>query len=338
MAVRRPIALAASLSLAFSTPVHAWGPQGHEAVGAIADKYINASTRTKVQAILGKGMTLQKAAVWADCAKGVIKDNNGEFVYTGKGKYPECKPFETKAGQAVMIEFVKHNFSECKPLPGEEVCHKQYHYADVALQRDSYKQGEIGTSDHDVVAAIRAAVLYLRDGKAPAPFTFASPAVALMVLVHYAGDIHQPLHVIAVYLDENGKVIDPDAGTYDPATKTDGGNKIEDGSVAIHKQWDSIPATLDATHVTPQRLTSAKKLAGPAPSAPVEDWSALWATDTITSGKPAFKGLKYSKEDSKQQWQVTEPAGYAKARASLQSRQLNKAGVRLGQLLEKALQ
>ncbi|HXJ10374.1 MAG TPA: S1/P1 nuclease, partial [Burkholderiales bacterium] len=98
MAVRRPIALAASLSLAFSTPVHAWGPQGHEAVGAIADKYINASTRTKIQAILGKGMTLQKAAVWADCAKGVIKDSNGEFVYTGKGKYPECKPFETKAG------------------------------------------------------------------------------------------------------------------------------------------------------------------------------------------------------------------------------------------------
>jgi len=337
MAARRLLTLAVSVSLAFSTPVHAWGPQGHEAVGAIADKYVNAATRTKIQAILGKGMTLQKVAVWADCAKGVIKNSSGDFEYTGKGRYPECKPFETKAGQAAMIEFVKHNYSECKPGPGDEVCHKQYHYADVALQRDAYKQGLVGTSDHDVVAAIRAAVLYLRDGKAPAPFTFASPAVALMVLVHYAGDIHQPLHVVAVYLDENGKVIDPDAGTYDRATKTDGGNKIEDGTVAIHKQWDSIPASMDATHVTPQRLTSAKKLAGAAPSAPVEDWSALWATDTITVGKSAFKGLKYSKEDSKQQWQVTEPTGYAKSRASLQSRQLNKAGVRLGQLLEKAL-
>jgi hypothetical protein len=93
---------------------------------------------------------------------------------------------------------------------------------------------------------------------------------------------------------------------------------------------------MDASHVTAQRLAAAKKLAGAAPSAPVEDWSALWATDTLTVGKAAFKGLKYSKE-SKDQWQVTEPAGYAKARASLQSRQLNKAGVRLGQLLEKAL-
>jgi hypothetical protein len=337
MAVRRLLALSVSVLLAFSTPVHAWGPQGHEAVGAIADKYINASTRAKVQAILGKGMTLQKAAVWADCAKGVIKNSSGDFEYTGKGKYAECKPYETKAGQAVMIDFVKNNYAQCSPKPGEEVCHKQYHYSDVALQRNGYKQGQIGTSDHDVVAAIRAAVLYLRDGKAPEPFTFASPAVALMVLVHYAGDIHQPLHVIAVYLDDNGKVIDPDSGTYDPATKTEGGNKIEDGSVAIHKQWDSIPVSLDASHVTAQRLAAAKKLVGAAPSDPVEDWSALWATDTITAGKPAFKGLKYSKEDSKHQWQVTEPAGYAKARASLQSRQLNKAGVRLGQLLEKTL-
>ena len=183
-----------------------------------------------------------------------------------------------------------------------------------------------------MVAAIRAAVIYLKTKSAPAPFTITSEAQALMMLAHYVGDIHQPLHVIAVYLDANGKIVDPDSGAFDPATRTTGGNKIEDGSVALHKEWDTVPASLGPGQVTPARIAAAKKV--PATAGAEEDWSAAWATDTLLVGKGAFKGLKFSKEDSKHMWDVTLPPGYAKARTGIQAKQLIKAGARLGQLLE----
>ena len=36
---------------------------------------------------------------------------------------------------------------------------------------------------------------------------------ALRLLAHYVGDIHQPLHVAAVYLDREGRVVDPSRWT-----------------------------------------------------------------------------------------------------------------------------
>jgi S1/P1 Nuclease len=325
--------LLAGASLSFSAAALAWSAPGHQAVGAIADKYIAGKRAAKeVAAILGPGMNLQKVSVWADCAKGVSKRQDGTFQYTVDPQFKECAPFETAKGQALMVDFVRHNWDQCKPGVGEEQCHKQYHYADVALERDAYKPGLIGASDHDVVHAIKAAVIVLKGGAAPKPFQISSKTEALMILAHYVGDIHQPLHVVAIYLDKNGKTVDPDKGTYDPATKTQGGNKIEDGSIALHKEWDTIEASLTASHVTQARVAAAKKVA--TTSGPEEDWSAAWATDTILAGKPAFKGLKFSKEDSKHQWQVTLPAGYSKMRTDTQSKQLIKAGARLGQLLE----
>src|SRR5471032_3207658 len=84
-----------------------WGPDGHHTVGAIADRLIAGShAAQQVQALLG-GLSLQDAAVWADCARGV--DPSKGFVYTSAGAYPECKIFETPAGEAEMIDYVKRN-------------------------------------------------------------------------------------------------------------------------------------------------------------------------------------------------------------------------------------
>lgn len=321
--------------LVLHAPVAAlgWGAPGHQAVGAIADRYIAGSNAAQqVDAILG-GMSLQTAAVWADCAKGVSKEKQtGAFKYTIIPTYKECRPFEDAAGQQAMVDFVKSNWDACKPLPGDEVCHKQYHYADVALERNAYKRGLVGTSDQDVVSAINAAIIVLQGGPAPAPFTFANKKEALTVLAHYAGDIHQPLHVVAIYLDPEGNVVDPDSGTYDPATKTDGGNKIEDGSIALHKEWDTIPASMDAAHLSAARMAAVRKV--PVSASPVSEWAAEWATDTIATGKAAFKGLKFGKEDSKHQWQVRLPPNYSTSKTAIQCEQLIKAGAHLGQLLQ----
>lgn len=317
---------------ALAVSASAFGPEGHQTVGRLADSLIagkNASTH--VQQILG--MTLEQASVWADCAKGVVRTKAGQFVYQSAGKYPECKPFESTKGKKAMQAFVSRNWSACNPAAGEEVCHKQYHYADVALQHDHYELGYVGTSDHDVVAAINATIKKLQGGTSPSPLNLASKREALMLLAHYAGDIHQPLHVEAVYLDAQGAIVDPDKNMFDPKTKTVGGNSIVDAGTNLHHEWDVVPTALHPNNLGVSGLTAAQKV--PPTTGDVMTWSTQWATDTIHSAGPAFSGTTFSPEGTDKHWQITVPPSYVNDRETLQKSQLIKAGARLAQLLQE---
>ena len=317
--------------LFWSTGAHAWNSPGHESVGYLADQLlVGTNAAREVRRILGTN--LKTAAVWADCAKGVSK-SKGKFVYSVNPIYQECAPYETPAGQRLMIEYVKRNWGNCNPAPGEDPCHKQYHYTDVAIERDAYGDNLKGTSDHDVVHAITAAIIVLQGGDPPSPFQIANKKEALRLLSHLIGDIHQPLHVGAVYLDATGALCDPDNGNFDPKTSTRGGNVLLDGSHKLHAEWDGIPAKL-----TPDRL--GKSAIDEARSVPVTDglittWSATWATETVHASKAAFDGVPFSAEDqSKHTWKVTLPAGYSVHRQALQREQILKAGGRLAQVLQ----
>jgi len=201
-------------------PAWAWGPDGHHTVGAMADKLLAGTHAAQhVKQLLG-ALSLQDAAVWADCAKGI--DPKKDYAYTSAGHFPECKVFETPEGEAEMADFVRRNDTNCSRQPDDESCHRQYHYTDEAIQRDRYVMGSVGTRDFDIVAAVRAVTLVLEGRPAPAPFAIKDKREALLLLAHYAGDIHQPLHVGAIYLDSRGRRIDPDAGPFDHAADTRG--------------------------------------------------------------------------------------------------------------------
>jgi hypothetical protein len=314
-----------------SSAAFAWGSQGHQTVGAIADSLlVGTHAARKVKSLLGD-QDLETVAVWADCAKGVTETPPMKYVVDTR--YTECKPFETTSGEAQMVDFVKRNLSACHPAPGDESCHRQYHYADVAIERDVYARSEAGTSDHDVVSAIDAAIKVLQGGTSPAPISIKSKREALRVLAHYVGDIHQPLHVGAIYLDARGHEVDPDSGTYDPATKTQGGNKILDKGKDFHTtEWDAIPARLDASTFRDSGVAEAKLV--PATTGPIDQWAAAWASDTIVASHAVFSGLVFGPEKtSSGTWPVTEPSGYSDAKTTLQQQQLVKAGARLAQLL-----
>src|SRR5690242_10795095 len=197
-----------------------WGADGHQLVGAVADALIAGSpAASKVNSILGTE-TLQQASLWADCVKGT-NEKKTPFKFTvDTKKFPECKPFESATGVAAMVDYVKRNHDGCAPGPDQETCHKQYHYSDVAIQRSTYDSHDQGTSDHDIVASIRAAVVVLKGQPAPAPFNIKNKKEALRLLAHFVGDIHQPLHVGAVYLDHQGNVVDPDQPGFDPDSST----------------------------------------------------------------------------------------------------------------------
>ncbi len=331
---RRRLVAAAALALLAAT-ARAWGPDGHHTVGAIADRLIAGSNaQAQVKALLGD-LTLEQAAVWADCAKGI--DPAKDFAYTSAGKYPECAVFETPALEAEMADFVRRNDTNCARMPGDESCHKQYHYTDEAIQRRRYHLGDVGTHEFDVVAAIAATLRVLEGEPAPAPFAIKDKREALLLLAHYVGDVHQPLHVGAVYLDAQGGLVDPAQGTFDPATSTQGGNLVTTIHVAtnrrsdnFHSTWDSIPEALQSSHIDAAWLALARRV--PPTRGAMDGWSADWADGTLTQARHAVQTLKFGPE-ANGHWTVPLDGRYDDSMAPIKKRQLTEAGARLAQAL-----
>jgi hypothetical protein len=178
----------------------------------------------------------------------------------------------------------------------------------------------------------------LKGDPEPAPFNIKNKREALLLLAHFAGDIHQPLHDGAIYLDKKGKRVNPDAGTYDPKSSTRGGNditvKVNGKSEKMHALWDSIPASLTVSHVNPALVKQAA--ATPATKGQPYDWPAIWAGETIGVAGQAYLGLKFGAQQNGL-WSTTLPATYGKKMDSIKQKQLLKAGARLAQLLQAIL-
>lgn len=320
------------LCLAWAGEARPWGAAGHETVGAIADRLLAGTpAAARVNALLG--MSLRTASVWADCVKGVSVDA-GQFHYTVRARYRECRPFEDAGGQSRMVDYAARNWDGCHPAAGEEPCHKQFHYTDVAIERSRYGRRDAGTSDHDIVAAIGAAIRVLQGRPAPVPFRIADQREALLLLAHFIGDVHQPLHVGAIYLDLAGHRVDPDRGTFDADTRTRGANQLRDGGRPLHTEWDDIPCDWDATHLGISGAREARRV--PVTAGPVSGWPTQWAGETLRASRSAFRGVAFGEENvARHTWPAILPTGYAERREMLQRRQLVVAGARLAQVLQR---
>jgi hypothetical protein len=334
------------LAIAANTPAFPWDYQGHEMVGAIADQMLTDNAKQKVREILG--FTLQVAAPWPDCVRSVVhKADDNKFSYLPSPLHPSyripCKSFETEVGsaepsqpspeQARMEDYAKRNWYNCTYItstPGG--CHQAFHFADVAIQRDSYNRRHVGTSDHDVVSAINACIVVLQGRPAPVPFSIIDKKEALFLLAHFVGDIHQPLHVGAIYLDSNGTRVDPDATGLYSDTETQGGNSINDGKRNLHSEWDEIPP---AWGVTPDATMLAEARAVPPMPGPINRWAAGWASDTLMKARDAFEGLTFSVPPDHKGWDVhfADKQAYEKNAEKIKRAQLAKGGARLAQLL-----
>jgi hypothetical protein len=96
------------------------------------------------------------------------------------------------------------------------------------------------------------------------------------------GDLHQPLHIGAVYPDNSGIQVDPDiTHMIDPATETLGGNLVFDNNRNFHSAWDAPPSGLDVAHAL-DLLPLAQQVARDTDG--VENRSFAWATDTRPCG------------------------------------------------------
>jgi len=326
-----------AIGFLLSSPAFAWSENGHQTVGAIADILIQGTNaETQVKSILGTAggqqLTLQTVAVWADCVRGVHPDQG--FTYDpGKFKVQACQIFEDDAGKQAMIDYARRNNTNC-PYSGKNLeCHKSFHFADVDIEHNYYSTKYVGTHDYDIVHAIDAAILVLQGQPSHAPFNFASKKEALMLITHFVGDLHQPLHVGAVYLDQDGSVIDPDSGAYDAATDTIGGNAISGTGGNLHSQWDHTKFALTDPDTMNDLATQARRVGTTDGS--YMHWAEIWAGDTVVVAQEAFQNISFSPKGDGKTWPATydDRRSYVHEMQAIQKQQVIKSGARLAKLL-----
>jgi hypothetical protein len=328
------------LLLAHPGPAAAWGPGGHQAVGAIADQLIQGTAAAaQVRQLLGS--SLQTASVWADCAR-AVQSNQGAWHYLIDPRRPrdECAHDEQRpGGQAALIDYVRRNASRCEGAhpPHSQCRHKAYHFTDLPIQHPAYAPGRPGTAPGDVVQTLNATLAVLSGAQAPAPHNIAGRAEALRLLVHFVGDLHQPLHVGAVYLSETGALLDPATPQALRDHGTGGGQAIRLQGRRLHESWDAVPAALYNQALAGGLQAAATQVA--VTPGPMADWPSAWATESATVAGLAFKDLRFGAKvqdgaDSGWPAQAAEPA-YGQLRQTLQRQQIVKAGARLAQILHK---
>jgi hypothetical protein len=200
--------------LALRASTLAYGPLGHEIVGAIADERLaNTPTAAKIRALLD-GFTLERAAVIADEIKGWDKkgvDDPRSFHFSANWKIDRQLRDFWRANQPT------HEMNSAAPS------HHWFHYTDVpVVPPQAYREGTAGRSKWDIVHMIPYCVQVLQGRVPEQNERKITKTVALLLLAHYVADIHQPLHVGAEYFDQQGQVTDPDKNK--SALGDEGGN------------------------------------------------------------------------------------------------------------------
>lgn len=305
---------AALLGAAFSG--FAYGPTGHEIVGGIADKLIaNTAAAQKIYA-LTDGITLERASTIADEIK--AWDKNGVDVSNAFPHYADHTKIDIQ-----LREFWRANPPAQDPK-SPAPSHHWFHYTDVPiLNLEKYSEGKIGRTEWDIVHMIGYCVDVLR-GDVPEdnPRKITKP-VAVILLVHYVGDIHQPLHVGAEYFNHAGQAVDPDKGQ--AGTEDEGGNTLMlrlfhgpreatgKRGLKLHGFWDNepvmsnlpvLPADLSREErfkfIEPAKQKIIDRFAkeepkswrAPANSA-LKNYGEFWADDILPIAKEAHERLRF---------------------------------------------
>jgi hypothetical protein len=312
-------------------PAWCWDPPGHELVGAVADRLLTPDARRHVEQLLG--YNLETASKWADCVRSVEQRPDGGFVYDATTRYQHwCEAFMAPAEVARMEDYVRRNWSNC-PAPGAgHGCHETYHFTDVDLQRGAYRRGLTGTTDHDVVSAIDAAIDVLEGRPAPPPFSIRDKKEALLMLAHFIGDLHQPLHAGAAYLDAEGKPVDPDRPGIDVTpTRTKGGSAIRIGDKNLHAMWDAVPDGWSVA-TQPELLALAREV--PKTPGALASWPEQWASESVGQAARALDGVSIGpRHDGAWPAKLDDPAAYEASAERIKRLQIARAGARLAAVL-----
>ncbi len=321
------IALGTFAGLAANGDAHAWGKDGHETVGYIAASVISGSKAAQeVGKILHTGETLATAAEWPDCAKG--------FEYCHKTPTPEMKKFAS-----------------------DNPAHHNYHYTDIPFENAAYKPDAVGASPDDVVHALQDAIRVLQGKPVSNPGHKFTKRDALFILAHMVGDIHQPLHVGAAYVDGTLKFVEPKTKAEAQSTFTEGGNWLCIGSKGLHGFWDTDyvkramkkAGAVSSSDYAAALLSDAKKITKDSGD-PIA-WPEKWATESLNLAAAELRPVSVTgtrlqgpkgscgkppadPDPTKKIWTAAAPGNYVGKAIGIVPGRLEKAGSRLAHLLQ----
>jgi len=221
----RPHLLAAPIALALATPAHAYWEYGHETVAAIAEANVRPATRVAIRRLLSSQALLET---------------------------PEC-PARTIEEASVWADCVK----PLKDAAGKSRFGYAYswHYQNVNVCA-AFDLGPPCKDGNCVSAQIVRQMAVVKDRRAPA----ADRVRALAFLVHFVGDLHQPLHA-GDKADKGGNDVHVNYGIYAPAR------------LNLHSVWDGLLAERAISGPPPlvKRYPAAERARIAAGT--VEDWS-----------------------------------------------------------------
>jgi hypothetical protein len=290
-----------------------YGPVGHEIVGGIADqKLAHTPAGEKVAALLD-GITLEKASTIPDEIRGWDKNGPDDPAAIHYPAYPRID---------AQLRDYWHANPPTKDLNSPTPSHHWFHYTDVPIVGgEKYGDGTVGRSKWDIVHMIPSCIAVLK-GEAPEDNARKiTKPIAVILLAHFVGDIHQPLHVGAEFFDKEGHPINP--GKAPGSLEDQGGNtltlNLASGGTELarhskfHGFWDSetvmanlppMPETLskEERHT---KIEAAKKdlirefLAQEpkdwrlASSVALKDYAETWANEVLPLAREAHQRLQY---------------------------------------------
>jgi hypothetical protein len=329
-------------------------------IGAIADKkLVGTATATKVATLLD-GLTLEQAALLPDTIKG-FDANPDAFVLQG---HPGLT--------TQLRDYLKAN-----PRNAAKFNHRSYHFTDVPVEGSStYESGTVGRPDIDVVHTVKFCIGVLKGTESDVNPRMITKPVALILLAHFTGDLHQPLHVGAEYFADNAKPMNPDVDT-GQSNDDRGGNNLSlhlrnsatghfQTAGELHGYWDD-KAVDSAFELLQGEIMSAGRggagvsdadvatfLAGQTPTgfaiptSAVETWSVDWANEILPLARDAHARLEFShmlihNSNHSASGQALEKAvaagtdSYVDFAGKVTRTNLHKAGWRLALVVEKSL-
>ncbi|WP_395328782.1 S1/P1 nuclease [Novosphingobium sp. BL-8H] len=278
--------LAAMAGLAVSlaaSPAFAWGALGHRTVAAIALENVKPATRAQIAALLRHQGELDTP----ECSAKTFED---------AAVWPDCiKNKDERWRFAFMSSWHYHDQPVCGTFDLKNDC----------------RDGNCVTAQIDRNARL------LADRKL-------APAMrleALILVTHFVGDVHQPLHV-----GENAD---------------QGGNKVDSGygdvpGFNLHSVWDGLLAERAVSSANPPlvRRYSAEEKARLA-TGKTEDWAReSWEISRDVIYPAAYGGkLPCDVKDAKATW--NEAA--IEAAIPIVDQRIEQAGLRLAKMLDEAL-
>lgn len=232
------------ISIVFSfigvSPALAWHDAGHRVTASIAFDAMTSEQQKAVVAVLkahprfaedfaahmpesvssdtdvAQGRWLMgQAAVWPDLVQTLDDDIRRQYNRS-RWHYINMTIYLTEADEAAFAGKFEHNMATTFEPPLRQ--------------------------NLNIIQALRGNLLLWHDDSSPD----AEKAIALCWILHLTGDLHQPLHTVALF-----------SQSYFP-TGDRGGNDIEvvwkDGTRNLHAVWDGLPTDMESLEPTPRTL------------------------------------------------------------------------------------